>query len=572
MNLASRCREAIAQAAALKKELSIQKKKTAEAVHQTHQLISQVKKMSPERQSQRSTPSIVTPNVVTPIECDGSEHKEDDVVQIVHRHETVDIPSAGIVPEKSVTTITTDDTTLDVSPIPSPKAAAEPSNLNDTTHPKPDAPTSSEEDLEEETDTVPETIKPAFPASLSRSKSQNDSYDEEYPEEPAIGVVAKKGSSLLSSIDAFEASFSTNFPESFTPKDEDAIKTASLYNPFDTTSPTKGGPPANLTPTSPASSPTTNHAIPPGPLQLKAAPNAGVVVSTKQQVPLNLKAMNSTTLSPKNGIGLDVSPRDTPPRKLSRQQEEKASLLVKALPLSLNMVELKNHDETSPDSPDIEVLSPNGQTRLTPVMSPASSTSSKSSAKVSSYEMVPRGADGPEDETFPSRMRSRRVGPTPEHRPVARFKKPLAVETTRQSRGGPLSSRSNGGSSLEVPVKSTTDTSSRVQRASRPFGHVGSAAAKVRELKARDRSSSAPRIRTLPSLTFSENPERPQQLTGYGSARARYERAIHSPKDVSDIPMDGRQRRNVNLSNRRRADFGSGASPLNSSPKSLTTK
>ena len=45
MNLASRCREAITQAAGMKKDLSIQKRKTAEAVAQTHLLLDQLKKM-----------------------------------------------------------------------------------------------------------------------------------------------------------------------------------------------------------------------------------------------------------------------------------------------------------------------------------------------------------------------------------------------------------------------------------------------------------------------------------------------------------------------------------------------
>jgi hypothetical protein len=45
MNLASRCREAITQASNMKKDLSIQKKKTAEAVAQTHLLLDQLKKM-----------------------------------------------------------------------------------------------------------------------------------------------------------------------------------------------------------------------------------------------------------------------------------------------------------------------------------------------------------------------------------------------------------------------------------------------------------------------------------------------------------------------------------------------
>jgi hypothetical protein len=45
MNLASRCREAISQAANMKKDLSVQKRKTAEAVAQTHVLLDQLKKM-----------------------------------------------------------------------------------------------------------------------------------------------------------------------------------------------------------------------------------------------------------------------------------------------------------------------------------------------------------------------------------------------------------------------------------------------------------------------------------------------------------------------------------------------
>lgn len=53
MNLASRCREAITQAATLKKELSLQKRKTAEAVAQTHQLIDQLKRFK--QQSTQST-------------------------------------------------------------------------------------------------------------------------------------------------------------------------------------------------------------------------------------------------------------------------------------------------------------------------------------------------------------------------------------------------------------------------------------------------------------------------------------------------------------------------------------
>ena len=55
MNLASRCREAITQAAGLKKELSQQKKKTAEAVSQTVAVIEQLKKMQKQHKKASSS-------------------------------------------------------------------------------------------------------------------------------------------------------------------------------------------------------------------------------------------------------------------------------------------------------------------------------------------------------------------------------------------------------------------------------------------------------------------------------------------------------------------------------------
>jgi hypothetical protein len=852
MNLASRCREAIAQAASLKKELSVQKKKTAEAVHQTHQLIAQLKRMSnsPERQQKQpksskttttttavrssssqqhdgslaaiipavaSIPAVaaVTPDVamvvvhddarllsnngsvpVLLLEEDGdSEHKEDDVVAVVpisavssppgipgeetaicHGHaagkkdsdhqdcpppsaevtttqepevttatstivaETVTTTTTAIVFASTLTPVVTAPLVVDTDITTAAPRATEPSPLPLS---KPDAPASSEElddvllllqqegtdetEDEESSDTVAAEIllpPPSFPATASpmmtlmaRKHHQlglNDSYDEEYPEEPKLMTSSKKAaSSLLSSIDAFEASFSTSFPDSFSPKDEDndgegGHSAGGLYNPFDTNSPTKSDPPPSCLSPPPSSNGDVNnhdHATSPIPM-----------------------SNNGNPLSPKSS--LTMSPRDTPPRKLgafklqNRLLDEKSSsslsssLLVKPLPMSLNMMDLKNHkgdgedaavrgaelkavtprtahlgnalsltaSTSSAESPDIEVLSPNGQTRISmssmtnnntaispssSFSSPRASTTATTGGKSSStsYEMVGGSSgsrftkarhEGPDDEIFHARLRAsthqqQRVSPLPSSQAdsnVPRFKKSLTISTTdtakRSLRGsGPLSSRSNGSSTessagtsdttasstsphhhskvmMTTPtadIVGTTTAHGRFHRAARTFHHVGSAAAKVREIKAqRNRSKSAPRIRTStpPSLTFNVNaagsgenhhlPDRPQhKLTGYGAARARYERAIQSsPRDglfkdkdgaaassssssaASALPQnggggenasslllqdDGRQRRNVNLSNRQRraADFGNGTSPLLASPKRLSS-
>jgi hypothetical protein len=762
MNLASRCREAIAQAASLKKELSVQKKKTAEAVSQTHQLIAQLKKMSPERRksaatttvtavvssagSEEKTPSpnavavmvpVVTPDVSSiepsllpdasspspspPIiaiadeEEGDSEHKEDDA-PLLYRPEDIVALFDGEKEESRRRSERTNEEEPEAAAIATPLIAAtaviEPTNglVVDTAgagslpSPKPDAPASSEEDLlledeEESSDTVateivipPEKLLPSFPVAASplmnimtrKQYSLNDSYDEEYPEEPTPLLTSSKkaASSLLSSIDAFEASFSTSFPDSFSPRDEDEGNPSGLYNPFDTNSPAKTDPPSSLSP-----------------------PPPQVIDGHVSPQPSN------NPLSPKSlahSPGLEMSPRDTPPRKLNafkfpnRLDEKSSSLLVKPLPMSLNTVDLMQNGEaaytlrigeataatpraahngtlsstasvSSSESPDIEVVSPNGQTRITMAsmanhitpISPSSSfpsprsNDSTTGGKSSSYEMVVGSGsaatrfmkarnEGPDDEISHARLRSTqaRVSPLPSppaDSNVSRFKKTLTISTNDKSKRslggvGPLSSRSNGSTESSTATSDTTSSSvspltnpkittptadmvgttstahGRFHRAARTFHHVGSAAAKVREIKAqRNRSRSAPRVRTTPpSLTFNaasggggggENhqhhlPDRPtHKLTGYNAARARYERAIQSPKDnvkdfkgkdnvassssqqppppqqsgfENDLLLDdGRQRRNVNLSNRQRraADCANGSSPLLSSPK-----
>lgn len=60
MNLAARCREAISQAANIKKDLSSQKRKTAEAVAQTHLLLDQLKRFKQQMLNKSSEASDVT--------------------------------------------------------------------------------------------------------------------------------------------------------------------------------------------------------------------------------------------------------------------------------------------------------------------------------------------------------------------------------------------------------------------------------------------------------------------------------------------------------------------------------
>jgi hypothetical protein len=106
------------------------------------------------------------------------------------------------------------------------------------------------------------SVKKAFfphPASPKASRyhngviTKNDSYDEEMPSDIIITrsksgrkLKAEGKSDLLSSIDAFEASFNTNFPDSFSPRegntpksDDNSPKSESFYDPFDTSSPVK---------------------------------------------------------------------------------------------------------------------------------------------------------------------------------------------------------------------------------------------------------------------------------------------------------------------------------------------
>lgn len=244
MNLASRCREAIAQAATLKKELVAQKKKTVEAVSQTHQLLSELKKMknvSPDKRRQRQTDA-ETPSIST-----------EDTIASTTSNELAKSPESISTKSSIPASTPEEDCQSD---------ASEPKNHDTSTanglvssddyeppgqeSPRPDAPASFEDDSEEQ-DTVADTIPQkttSFPASASPnvprrfpSLKDNGSYDEEYPSDLSCQSAKSSKRSLLSSIDAFEASFNTSFPTSFTPKEGDESNEA--YDPFDTNSPQK---------------------------------------------------------------------------------------------------------------------------------------------------------------------------------------------------------------------------------------------------------------------------------------------------------------------------------------------
>ena len=80
MNLASRCREAITQAATLKKELSLQKKKTAEAVAQTVAVIEQLKKMQRQQKLSVAALAAEAPPTLTSLSTNKAPSKPAAVV------------------------------------------------------------------------------------------------------------------------------------------------------------------------------------------------------------------------------------------------------------------------------------------------------------------------------------------------------------------------------------------------------------------------------------------------------------------------------------------------------------
>lgn len=221
MNLASRCREAIAQLAVYKKELNSQKRKTAQAVQQTNYVLLQLKKLKQQQQQQQQ---------------DDSEHKQDDAPTTTH----ISLPTSsypGIAPAPAL--VSSDDydesehtcetpTAPELPPPPRDEPVTSPLStaaVSPATPHRFDAPapleSKSSEDSETQ-DTVSEiggssSASPRrgfFPKSAS-PKIGRRTYNENYPSEP---TTTRTEGNLLSSIDAFEASFSTNFPESFSPK------------------------------------------------------------------------------------------------------------------------------------------------------------------------------------------------------------------------------------------------------------------------------------------------------------------------------------------------------------------
>lgn len=294
MNLASRCRSSISEAARLKKELNAQKKRTAEAVAQTHQLLDQLKKMhkksdgvnsqatsptasdsssptlsdrsakdSPpptavstttttttkERNSSESPPLSVrklvtkTPAAHDVVYHDESEHKSDDPVPVISLN-SANYPHAAT----ATKLISSDDYENDSSSL---EKQSNNNDLSTSTTSSSFLETTEEgddSDEQEKKDTIGNldvpvkslggTKKEFFPQSASPKvprKNQNREYDEEYPAD--ICHESNSATSLMNSIDLFEASFNTAlFPDSFSPGSE----SKDAYDPFgETTKDTK---------------------------------------------------------------------------------------------------------------------------------------------------------------------------------------------------------------------------------------------------------------------------------------------------------------------------------------------
>ena len=266
MNLASRCREAISHVAMLKKELAMHQRRAADALalqRQQHQ--GQLPRTVPNTtQSKVSSEKLVSKTDV------AAEMVRMDRLMAAHAPPPPPPPHP---PPKDLESPIEEPTTEDGSP--------KSEFYTDYDEEKKYSSASDDDDEKEEDDELgPEVgfnTKPIFPHSASpRSPDKADDYADEFnegllpsgrkkqgvfrPSAPEISEVDSDANSvssnqsdyrrnIMTNIDAFEASFATNFPESFSssPTNEETQTPSEIYNPF-FPSPRKD-PPLSIEPT-----------------------------------------------------------------------------------------------------------------------------------------------------------------------------------------------------------------------------------------------------------------------------------------------------------------------------------
>mmetsp|Transcript_12556 Transcript_12556/g.20917 ORF Transcript_12556/g.20917 Transcript_12556/m.20917 type:complete len:813 (-) Transcript_12556:59-2497(-) len=251
MNLASRCREAISHVSMLKKELAMHQRRAAEALAMQRQQHVVQQQQQVQRAAAPETPKAITVLAAPRSNTNGGVSKTDVAAEM----DRMDRLMAAHAPP------------------PPPPIPAAPKDVSDDASPNgelfsdynEEKKTPSEEDMVG----VSFNTKPIFPHSASprvtdRSNDYNEGFPNDLPpsstrkkkllssifreESPAeiseveseagsvngsvvSGVsVAENRKSILSSLDAFEASFATDFPHSFSgsPKEEEEL----VYNPF----------------------------------------------------------------------------------------------------------------------------------------------------------------------------------------------------------------------------------------------------------------------------------------------------------------------------------------------------
>ncbi|VEU33981.1 unnamed protein product [Pseudo-nitzschia multistriata] len=296
MNLASRCREAISHVAMLKKELAMQQKRTSQALasqrEQTRRMTDSLTNSfitfsSPESADRKSQQN----NSIEKSKSQRVGQDEDDnmmrLVSSTPSPDRVDLRQRNnnnVEKHKEnvkSTTITTrpSSPTKEIRDSPATTATNSPYSDSADSDSTPGRNSEDENDKDEKKELystpkkslrsqspafqgVPVDDDPIFPFSASPhafSKSNSNrgssSYDEEFPpdtiEQPESSGNAKYAKpdrklSLMNSIDAFEQSFSTDFPDSFTPKESNSVSPPSesvqnIYNPFFATPEKKTG-------------------------------------------------------------------------------------------------------------------------------------------------------------------------------------------------------------------------------------------------------------------------------------------------------------------------------------------
>ena len=213
-----------------------------------------------------------------------------------------------------------------------------------------------------------ETLLPSFNPATSaqrvtlRQKDYNEGFPDDIIRPKKLAATMKEKHSLLSSIDAFEASFNTNFPDTFSPRDEPQ-KPEPVYDPF-ASSPMREEKSQNDEDIDarPEKQPVVSETLIPT-LSTSNGENSSAVNTASTTSPhLTLSRSSSehsspriraeallqslgkdTTLSPVSNNSSPISTRSDPPGKIStspkvsmsRKEYEKKSTALKSLKISL---------------------------------------------------------------------------------------------------------------------------------------------------------------------------------------------------------------------------------------------